>query len=60
MSLQSQVIPICVPQKRCFFGTFLEKITFWTHFDQINPPHDIQGVFFNAPPLKSLSVGRPQ
>ena len=38
MPLQSQVIPICVPQKRCFFGTFLEKILFLTHFDQINPP----------------------
>ena len=38
MPLQSQVIPICVPQKRCFFGTFLEKILFLTHFDQSNPP----------------------
>ena len=28
MPFQSQVIPICVPQKRCFFGTFLEKIFF--------------------------------
>ena len=38
MPLQTQVIPICVPQKRCFFGTFLDKILFLTHFDQINPP----------------------
>ena len=38
MPLQSQVIPICVPQKRCFFGTFLEKILILTHFDQSNPP----------------------
>ena len=43
MPLQSQVIPICVPQKRCFFGTFLEKILFLTHFDQINPP--MLGIF---------------
>ena len=40
MPLQSQVIPICVPQKRCFFGTFLEKILFLTHFDQSNHPND--------------------
>ena len=40
MPLQSQVIPICVPQKRCFFGTFLEKILFLTHFDQSKPSHD--------------------
>ena len=38
MPLQSQVIPIRVPQKRCFFGTFLKKILFLTHFGQINPP----------------------
>ena len=40
MPLQSQVIPICVTQNSCFFGTFLEKILFLTHFDQSNPPHD--------------------
>ena len=38
--LRSQVIPICVTQNSCFFGTFLEKILFLTHFDQSNPPHD--------------------
>ena len=36
--LQSQVIQICVPQKRCLSAVFLEKILFLTHFEQIFPP----------------------
>ena len=39
--LQSQVIQNLDTQKRCFLGTFLEKIAILTHFDQTNPPHDI-------------------
>ena len=41
MPLQSQVILICVPQKRCFFGTFLEKILFLPTSTKSTPPHDI-------------------
>ena len=41
MPLQSQVFPICVPQKRCFSALFWRKYFFLTHFGQIYPPHDI-------------------
>ena len=60
MPLQSQVIPICVPQKRCFFGTFLEKILFLTHFVQSNHPHDrhirkaVHLSFLHVPQLESF------
>ena len=36
--LQSQVIQNLDTQKRCFLGTFFEKIAILTHFDQTNPP----------------------
>ena len=39
--LQSQVIQICVRQKCCFFGTFLEKILFWSTSAKYTPTHDI-------------------
>ena len=39
--LQSQVIQNLDTQKRCFLGTFFEKMAIFTHFDQTNPPpHD--------------------
>ena len=37
---RSQLIQNREHLKRCFFGTFLEKILFLTHFDQSNHPHD--------------------
>ena len=36
--LQSQVIQNLDTQKRCFLGTFFEKMAIFTHFDQTNPP----------------------
>ena len=38
--LQSQVIQNLDTQKRCFLGTFFEKMAIFTHFDQTNPPHE--------------------
>ena len=36
--LQSQVIQNLDTQKRCFLGTFFEKIAILTHFDQTTTP----------------------
>ena len=41
MPLQSQVIRICVPQKRCFSALFLENPFFDPLRPNQPPPHDI-------------------